>query len=96
MRHLLWTWFFLPIIHFFVVGFTLQGLDWLAKRLQVAAENVKHSNSMAMALPVGARMAECTLQVRRANGDQEKPVTHRTYRNPLLRWGWAIKNAFTS
>jgi len=96
MRHFLWTWFLLPIIHFLVVGFALQGLDWLAKRLQAAAEEIKRSNSMAMALPVGARMAECSFQVTRANGDMEKPVTHRTYRNPLLRWGWAITHAFTT
>lgn len=96
MRHFLWVWFCIPVFHFFVVGFALQGLDWLLKKLQASAEAIQRSNAMAMMLPMEARMAELSHVVTRANGDKEPQVTYRTYRNPLLRWGWAIKHAFTS
>lgn len=96
MRAILWAWVVLPVFHFFAVALVLAGLEWLGKRIMAAVEELKRANSMAMALPVGARMAECKLQVTRANGTVEKPQVHRTYRNRLLRWGWAIKHAFTS
>lgn len=94
MLRWLWTWVALPFIHFLAVGLTLQALSWLLERLKVAAENIERSNSMAMHLPVNAKMAECAFQVTRADGRVEPTVVHRTYRNPLRRWAWAIQSAF--
>lgn len=93
--HVLWLflWLFLlrPVLHWFCVSLAIIGLQtaWKARKL------AQDSAARAMLLPAKAKMAELTLQVTRANGDVEPARTYRTYRNPLRRWAWAIKTAFS-
>jgi len=95
-----WNYIALPLIHWAIVTAVIIGIGKLAekltKKLIKAGELAAQSRGRAMALPVNARMAEVSMQVIRADGTKEKPQTIRTYRNPFLRWAWAIKQAFTN
>jgi hypothetical protein len=94
--HLILTYVIIPLIHWAIVTAVIIGIGKLAEKLAKAGALAAQSRDRAMALPVNARMAEVSLQVIRADGTKEKPQTHRTYRNPFMRWAWAIKQAFTT
>jgi len=91
MIHFLWQWLLLPLIHWLVVCLVIVALGKLSEARKLVNESQK-----ALIVPVPARMAEITFQVTRADGSVEPPRTYRTYRNPFMRWGWAVKQAFTS
>jgi hypothetical protein len=88
----LWPYLGRPLLSWLIVSLVILGLDKLYQARKLAALSAER----AMALPVGAKMAEVTFQVTRANGTVEPAQTYRTYKNPLRRWAWAIKTAFTS
>jgi hypothetical protein len=92
MTGLLWRFLLLPLLHWLVVSLVVLALGRLADARRLAAEGAER----ALGLPVRARMAEVSLQVRRADGTLEPPRVYRTYRSPLMRWARAIKTAFTS
>jgi len=92
--HVLADWVLIPVFHYVAVSVVLAVLEAVGRRLEAIAEEIRRANGMAMQIPVGARMAEMQVQVIRANGTVERTITQRTYRNPILRMGWAIRNAF--
>jgi len=91
MIDFLWTYLLLPLIHWLIVTLVFMAIDKLIE----AKEIVNQSAGAVLQVPTNAKMAEVSLQVTRADGTIEPPQTYRTYRNPLRRWLWAIKTAFT-
>ena len=90
MSRLFWVWLARPLLSWLIVSLVILGIERLVKARQLAAVSAER----ALALPVGAKMAEVSFQVTRANGDKEPAQTYRTYKNPLRRWAWALKTAF--
>jgi hypothetical protein len=80
----------LPLVHWAAISLAIVGLGKLAEAWKEQAR----AKEWAMRLPLNAEMAEMSFRVTRADGSVEPPRVQRTYRNPLKRWAWAIKQAF--
>jgi hypothetical protein len=108
MNGFLWSYIALPLIHWAIVMVALIVIGKLAEKLAAvlvrlsavlkklgdASKLAKKSGEMALTLPIRTEMAEISIQVTRADGTVEPPMTYRTYRNIFMRWAWAIKQAF--
>ena len=91
MRHALWIFLGRPLLDWLIVSLVFLALQKFLEARALAAQ----SADRAIHLPVGAKMAEVSLQVPRADGTKEAPQTYRTYKNPLRRWAWALQTAFS-
>jgi len=94
MNDFIWRWLALPCIHWLAVTAAIIFALALAK-LPEAYRKKRAARGVAMRVPVETKMAEVTFQVTRADGTVEPPRTCRTYRNPLMRWAWAVRKALT-
>ena len=89
MKAFFWTWLWLPLIHWLIVSFL-----FIAFAVVVEIKKQKKTDPV-ISVPISAEMTELTLQVTRADGTIEPPKTYRSYRNPIKRILWAIKQLFS-
>ena len=91
MRAFLWSYLALPLIHWLIVTFAIFTICVFANVIIEAKKLAKQSK--ALFISANVKMAEVSLQVTRADGTTEKPLTFRAYSNPLRRWAWRLAMA---
>jgi hypothetical protein len=91
MTAFLWRWLCLPLAHWLAVSLAILAVEALVRGLREAAR--LEGRCRALIAPVRARSVQVTVQVTRADGTAEPPMTIRAHRNPLRRWAWAIGKA---